>query len=135
VSATPPPRPISWPTALVLPPWARGLAWGARLEQATRDPDIAGASLSDTPPILRLSPAPPFGVGGLALAATLVFELDTLVAVILAGPLDKHALNALGASRETADDHGHHRLTLGETRLHIDALDGVLRLEPDDDRA
>ncbi len=132
MSATPPTRPIAWPSSLVLPPWARGLSWGARLEQATRDPDIAGAALSESPPILRLRPAPPIGLGGLSLSATLVFELETLVAVTLAGPLDKLALAALGATRDTADDQGHHRLVQGETRVLIDALDGQIRLEPDD---
>lgn len=120
--------PIDWPEPLSRPAGADRLRWGIAVAAAAAE---VAANLREAPPIARLDLDEPFVVQGIALSATLVFELDRLVRVELSGPLDALALAALGVDGAAAPDVGHYRLSRGATTIVIDALDGVVALEPD----
>lgn len=118
---------IAWPTALRLPPGSAGLSWGMTLaDTAARVDGVRHLA----PPITRLVLDAPAIVQGLALTATLVFELERLVRIELAGAIDGLVLAALGAEAAGTFDVGHYRLRRGDTVIEIDALDGLVALEP-----
>ncbi len=115
-------EPISWPAPLTLPSWALGLSWGVSL--ATLRAAGPGAELEAQPPITRWAFVDPVGLRGIALQATAVLELDTLVRIELDGPLDQLALAGFGV-----DATGYTRTHDHETSVEVDALDGRIALE------
>jgi hypothetical protein len=132
-SDAPAPHAIDWPRALVLAPHLERLRWAvAPLEACACAPDQREVWEHVHPPLTRLGWPRAATLQGLELAVTLLFELDRLLRIELAGPLDALALAALGATDDNSDDLGHHRWLDGHTRLAVDALDGVLSLEPDE---
>lgn len=106
---------VRWPACLEPAPLT--LAWGMAAEPPTGLPNATRA----LGPVAR--------VQGLDLEATLVFELDRLVRIVLRGPLDGLALAALGCTPDNLVDEGYHRLAAEGTRVDVDALDGLVILE------
>lgn len=111
--------PVTWPPGLTMKPLA--LSWDAPAE-----PPAGSVS-----PVSARALGPIASVQGIALAVTLIHELGQLVRIELRGPLDAFALAALGCTPDNLIDEGYHRMTLAGTRVTIDALDGLITLEPD----
>ena len=111
--------PVTWPPGLLMKPL--GLRWDAPAGPPTES--VSQISARTLGAIAR--------VQGIDLTVTLIHELGQLVRIELRGPLDALALAALGCTPDKLIDEGYYRMGLAGTRVTIDALDGLITLEPD----